>query len=130
MLGSSRLRWLDAAALALCCSVPARADAADLVVDSLGDTAVDGDGQCTLREAIRAAEANADFNDCRGTGAYGADVITFALSGTLELGAQLPDVTDAGGLTIDGAGQAVTISGRNAVASCERSRERRSRCRT
>jgi CSLREA domain-containing protein len=98
-------------ALALACALPGGAGAAELVVTTLNDDTTAGDGQCTLREAIVAANGNADFQDCAGSGPYGADTISFALSGTLTLGSQLPDVTDANGLTVDGAGQAVTVSG-------------------
>ena len=49
-------------------------------------------------------------------GGAGDDTITFSVRGTITLGSQLPMVTAAGGaLTIDGAGQGVTISGNNAV---------------
>jgi CSLREA domain-containing protein len=59
-----------------------------------------GNKDCTLREAIDAANALA-----------GANTITFSVSGTITLVSTLPDITDAAGLTIDGTGQTVTISG-------------------
>ncbi len=61
-------------------------------------------GDCTLREAISAANALA-----------GANTITFSVSGTIPLGATLPNIADTAGLTIDGMGQTVTISGGGAV---------------
>ncbi len=61
-------------------------------------------GNCTLREAINSANA-----------AAGADTIAFSVSGTIALGSTLPAITDAAGLTIDGTGQTVIISGENAV---------------
>lgn len=61
-----------------------------------------GDRNCTLREAIHAANARA-----------GANTITFGGSGVITLGLALPAVTDT--LTIDGAGQSVTLSGNQAV---------------
>jgi len=91
------------------------ARAASLTVNTLLDNMTSGDGLCTLREAITAANNNADYNDCTATG-YGRDTITFSVSGTIVLGSQLPNITAAGGaLTIDGTGQSVTISGNNAV---------------
>ncbi len=80
-----------------------------LVVNNLGDP---GDGfcdyaplgDCTLREAISAANA-----------LTGANTITFSVSGTLTLGSTLPNIADAAGLTINGMGQTVTISGGGAV---------------
>ena len=59
---------------------------------------------CTLREAINAANALA-----------GANTITFSVGGTITLASTLPDITDAAGLTMDGTGQTLTISGNNAV---------------
>jgi CSLREA domain-containing protein len=81
------------------------------VVNTLADTD-DGvcengpaGGNCTLREAINAANSLG-----------GQDSITFSLSGTITLGLTLPTITDATGLTIDGSGQALIISGNNAVS--------------
>jgi fibronectin-binding autotransporter adhesin len=86
---------------------PDRAHAALIEVNSLDDNTVNGDTFCTLREAITAANQNADFNDCRGIGSYGADTITFSVSGVITPGSDsaflpLPDITDAAGLIIDG----------------------------
>jgi hypothetical protein len=92
-----RLFTLCSAALALVLSlgaVPARA--ASFVVTNLNDS-----GAGSLRQAILDANTTA-----------GADTITFSLSGTIVLTAAL-DIRDT--LTIDGAGQSVTISGNNAV---------------
>src|SRR4051794_2102269 len=85
------------------------ADAANLVVGSTGDTALDGDcanpanTDCTLRDAID------DSNDSTGV----SDVISFktGLTGTITLGSDLPAITDpvsiqgpgASSITIDGA---------------------------
>src|SRR5450759_3961866 len=90
------------------------AHAASLTVNTLEDNTTNGDGLCTLREAITAANNNVNFNDCTGAG-YGANTITFSVNGPILLGSQLPTITDAAGLTIDGTGQTVTISGNNAV---------------
>jgi CSLREA domain-containing protein len=83
-----------------------------LVVNTLSDTDA-SDGFCSLREAILAANANADYNECTATG-YGNDIITFSLSGTISLGSTLPGIGEGRVgeiLTIDGAGQSVSISG-------------------
>jgi CSLREA domain-containing protein len=86
--------------------------AASLTVNSLADT-VAVDGNCTLREAIQNANNDAATNaDC--PAGSGADTITFSVSGTITLDSSLPMITDAAGLTVDGASQAVTISGDNA----------------
>src|SRR5579859_1463359 len=58
-----------------------------------------GGAACQLRDALSKA--------------VNGDTITFGVSGTITLGARLPIVTIT--LTIDGAGQSVTISGNNAV---------------
>jgi CSLREA domain-containing protein len=94
---------------------PGEAWGASLVVDTLNDDTTAGDGLCTLREAIMAANADADFQDCTGSGLYGDDTITFSVTGTIALDSLLPPITDADGLTIDGAGETVTISGGDAV---------------
>lgn len=83
---------------------PAGSRAADLVVDSLDDVVV-GDSICTLREAVNAANADADGSGCVASGGYGDDRITFAVGGRIDLAGDL-EVLDS--LTIDGAG-AVTL---------------------
>ncbi len=87
--------------------------AANLVVTTLSDADNAADGACSLREAITAANNNANYHECTGT-SYGSDTITFTVSGTVTLGASLPPVTDAAGLAING-GNAITISGNDAV---------------
>ncbi len=88
--------------------------------DSYFVTSVDdnttSDSNCTLREAIRAANDNSANDDC-GAASPGDDTITFITSGTIELGAQLPRIEDArnvGKLTIDAEG-AITVSGQDNV---------------
>jgi CSLREA domain-containing protein len=76
------------------------ADTDDGSCDLLGQGI--GNQDCTLREAIDAANFFA-----------GANTITFSVNGTITLGSTLPAITDAAGLTMDGAGQTVTISGNN-----------------
>jgi hypothetical protein len=75
------------------------AHATTFTVTNLSDS-----GAGSLRQAI--TDANA---------AAGADNITFSISGTITLASTLPTVTDAAGLTMDGTGQTLTISGNNAV---------------
>ena len=97
---SQTLRSLLLIALVFSALMPATtAHAATFTVTNLNDS-----GAGSLRQAI--TDANT---------AAGADTITFGVSGTIVLGSQLPDITDASGLTMDGAGQTVTISGGNAV---------------
>ncbi|MFZ3071161.1 MAG: hypothetical protein WA110_08590 [Anaerolineaceae bacterium] len=83
--------------------------AANLIVTSLADTEI-VDGNCTLTEAIKNADNNAATNlDC--AAGSGADIITFSVSGTIVLGSSLPIIHDTAGLTINGAGQSVAITG-------------------
>ncbi len=83
--------------------------AAALVVDTTDDDAA-VNGNCTLREAIVAANTNAAVDACQ-AGAAGADTITFSGNGVITLNSGLPGITGAGGpLTIDGGGD-ITVSG-------------------
>ena len=78
---------------------------ATIVVNDLGDTsgscATTGTGTCTLRDAITFANSHA-----------GADTITFSTSGTIILASTLLITDD---VTIDAAGQSISLSGNNAV---------------
>lgn len=90
------------------------AAAAGMVVTTLDD-AIAADGLCSLREAMTNANANAAVHADCASGA-GADAVSFALSGTIVLGTQLPAVTGAGGpLALNGSGQTVTLSGGGAT---------------
>ena len=100
--------------LAFAALAPPAARAASLVVNTLADE-LNSDGDCSLREAITAANTNAAVDACPAGSATVSDTITFSVGGTIVLGSMLPKITDVAGLTIDGAGQAVTISGNNAV---------------
>jgi CSLREA domain-containing protein len=66
------------------------------------DDGICGVADCTLREAINAANAHG-----------GADTVTFVVTGTIGLGATLPAINDD--LTIDGTGKSITVSGHSAV---------------
>jgi hypothetical protein len=82
-------------------AVPVRA--ASLLVTTLDDS-----GPGSLRDAITQANAK-----------KGAGTITFGVSGMIILASTLPAISDASGLTIDGAGQSITISGNHAVRVME-----------
>jgi len=73
---------------------------------------------CSLREAIIAANNNADYNGCTGTGTYGADTITFVANYTITLASQLPAVTTD--ITITGNGAANTVINANAGSGSQR----------
>lgn len=92
----------------------AYAAGATLTVNSNSDADVNGDSKCTLREAISAANNNADYNECTSSG-YGNDLIQFSISGStkITLGSPLPTVSSAGTLTINGSngGAPVVIDG-------------------
>jgi CSLREA domain-containing protein len=81
-----------------------------IVVNSLADTSVPDDGECTLREAINNANADADTTggDC-GI----ASGIVFGLSGQITVGSTLPEITNT--VSIDGTGQSITLDGGNLV---------------
>src|SRR5262245_66656110 len=86
------LCFVTAAVLFL--TLPSQALAAGLLVNTLADNSTSGDGFCTLREAITAANNKADFNDCGGTSRpYGADTNTSALVSSIVLRGALPTTT-------------------------------------
>ncbi len=80
---------------------------AAIVVSTLEDELL-FDGDCSLREAIMAANDDTSLDAC--AAGIGADVITFAVSGTIVLDHSLPQIDSPQALTIDG-GSAVTVSG-------------------
>jgi CSLREA domain-containing protein len=100
--------------------MPAAAGAATIQVNDLSDPGGPG-GTCTLREAITAANGDANVGVPLGcTNGSGADTISFSLvnPATITLGGtQLPAITDPAPdtLTITGPGAgALTITGNNA----------------
>jgi hypothetical protein len=78
---------------------------ATITVNSLADPGKPG--ICTLRDAITAAVTQTETNGC--TAGKGHDTIKFSVSGTITLTAELPSISNI--LTIDGAGQTVTVDG-------------------
>ena len=86
-----------------------------ITVDTAEDESTD-DGDCSLREAIESANADSGQVDGCAAGS-GEDEIVFDVgpSATITLGSQLPQITDADGLSIDGENASITISGNDAV---------------
>lgn len=98
-----------AAAVLLPSARSARADVI-LVVDTTADT-IANDGLCSLREAITAANDDANYFGCLGSGG-GFDLIEFALgAGTplIQLASPLPAITDP--VAIDGGPGRVELRG-------------------
>jgi CSLREA domain-containing protein len=78
-------------------------------VTSLADELI-WDGNCTLREAILAANNNMVIDGCRaGSGSMQADVITFAVSGTILLNHPDGELVIEEALIIEGNGRTNTI---------------------
>ncbi len=102
-------------ALALAASRPPVAHANAIVVNTLSWEQNSGDGTCSLREALLAANNNAAMNECPAGSSTSEDTITFSVSGTITESFS-PSVTDPAGLVIDGAGQNVTITGGSFIA--------------
>ena len=80
---------------------------AAIIVDTLDDE-LNSDGDCSLREAIKAASTNTPVDTCR-QGDVITDTIIFDGSGTITVTSQL-SVTAGGPLVIDG-GEVITTSG-------------------
>jgi CSLREA domain-containing protein len=86
-----------------------------IIVNSKGDGAKSGN--CTLREAIEAANTNLAVDGCAAGSSTEQDAIHFALGtqATITLGSALPIITDRSGLTIDGQKAKITVSGDDKV---------------
>ncbi len=109
-------------ALGLALAIPGgTVEAAGIVVDTLddavdpnGDLLVTDDGRCSFREAVEAADTDTAVGGC--SAGSGADTITFAVSGTIQLsvGGDDPSLERPIGidseLTVDGAGS-ITLRG-------------------
>jgi CSLREA domain-containing protein len=75
------------------------------------------DGDCSLREAITAADTNAAVDGCdAGSDTY-RDAIHFSIGeeATITLGSELPGITDPSGLNINGRRAKITVSGNDSV---------------
>jgi len=94
---------LGAATVAVAFDV-APASAATITVTTTADE-LNGDGDCSLREAVQAANTDAAADACPAGG--GADIIVIP-AGTYELTSQLV-LDDVEGVTLQGAGAASTI---------------------
>ena len=95
-------------------AVPNISSAAFITVDSVADNVVD-DMDCTLREAIMAANNDADGNGCTGAGSYGTETIEFdnaILPATITLNGSNIGITSSMNINGPGADQ-LTISGNN-----------------
>lgn len=71
-------------------------------------------GDCSLREAIKAANTNSAVDGCTAGSATRRDAIRFSLGeqATIVLVSKLPKITEASGLTINGGREAqITVSG-------------------
>ncbi len=80
-----------------------------ITVDTLADELI-WDGNCTLREAILAANNNLAIDDCRaGSGSIQADVITFAVSGTILMSHPDGELVIEESVVIEGNGRTNTI---------------------
>jgi CSLREA domain-containing protein len=89
------------------------AQAATITVNTLADNTTSGDAQCTLREALANANANADttVGDC--VAGSGADTINLtALAGTITLGGAQLSISDSATITGPGA-STLTIDAAN-----------------
>ncbi len=116
MPGSNRRFTLAATALPLLfLAMPGLSRAATITVNTLADTSMSG--QCSLRDAITAANSQAAVNGCI-AGSLNNDTIIFAggQTGTITLGSTLPQITDAN-LAIVGPASSpgITISGGGSV---------------
>jgi CSLREA domain-containing protein len=105
------LLWHEPAAAQSTTAVPGTT----ITVNSKGDGTQTGN--CTLREAITAANTNAQVDGCAAGSATQRDEILFSLGqeATIVLGSQLPTITDAKGLNINGVRAKITVSGNDTV---------------
>lgn len=97
------------------------ARATNYTVDTVADTS--GAGDCSLRDAINAANGSPTAGSTCTTAGTGSDTIGFSVTGTIALASTLPTITDTGltitgptgspGVTIDGGSslQVMAVSG-------------------
>ena len=91
------------------------ANATTYTVNTLNDSS--GNGDCSLRDAINAANGNPTSRSTCTTPGSGNDTIKFSVPGTITLGSTLPAIanTAPNSLTINGSGQSITVNGNHAV---------------
>jgi hypothetical protein len=105
-----QLRYCGAFAAAALLLIPAVAHGATLTVPTTADTS---GTQCTLRDAITAANTNTASGAC--PAGSGTDTINVTATGQIALGTGLPDITSD--LTIAGPGSADLDVHHNSLAS-------------
>ena len=88
---------------------PSPVYAATITVNSNADNTTASDSNCTLREAITNANANADTTSGDCTAGSGTDTINFSGNLVISLSSGLPDITDP--VIIDGTGFVITLDG-------------------
>ena len=106
----------------------AAAQATPYTVNTLNDS--NGASNCSLRDAINAANGNPASGSTCATPGTGTDTINFSVNGTISLGSTLPTITDANltitgptttpGITIDGGGNhrvMLVLSGATHIAN-------------
>jgi CSLREA domain-containing protein len=81
------------------------------------DDESNADGNCSLREAIQAANNNAKVDGCKAGSATKRDAIRFALGekAKIVLRSTLPAIADPSGLSVNGRKASITISGNDRV---------------
>lgn len=102
-------------------ALPARAQeepGSIITVDTRNDE-LNADGDCSLREAVQAANTNQVVDECPAGSAEGEDTIVFSLGkkATITLDSELGqlDLTDEAGLAVEGGNADITVSGDDAV---------------
>jgi CSLREA domain-containing protein len=80
-------------------------------VHTLADE-LNNNGLCSLREAITAANTNAQVDNCSAGDSSATDTITFATTGTIFTTSSMPPILNAGPLVIDGGGE-ISVNGNN-----------------
>ncbi|MEW5941896.1 MAG: hypothetical protein AB1750_19710, partial [Chloroflexota bacterium] len=95
---------------------PAPAVAASIItVNTANDDTSSGDALCTLREALTNANDDAaTFPDCAAGSGNDTVKFTSGMTGSILLGSLLPILSDTDGVTIDGSGAEVIVSGSSA----------------
>lgn len=103
--------WWRTTIVLLCCSV-AGAYAATITVDTTADS---GSGNCTLREAVEAADTDAVVDGC--AAGAGSDTIDLTgVTGTIDLGTDALEIDSS--MTITGPGaRMLRLSGANSATS-------------